>query len=371
MRHALLAIALFAIGIFAGARAHADWTLVKHDGRDHVTAANIAEFYGLGPVQREGATFTMSKGQRRLKGRIGSAEFYINRLKFILSYPAAERDGQPIISRMDLVKLIEPVLRPSKIRNAEPIRTVILDPGHGGHDHGARSIYGSEKNYALDVAKRCKAFLESRGYKVYLTRTSDYFVPLEDRAKFANQFSNAIFISIHFNSGGAHASGLEVFTLAPRGVPSMASDGPRMSDLVECRGNKRDGENMALATATHAALVGRSRMYDRGIKRARFVVIREIEIPGVLVEGGFLSNPGDAKLIHSVEYRNILASGLATAVENYKRATTAPPSTPVARGPNISLREPVVETGAGTAEPAREPPGPAEPHVQHAPEPDP
>jgi N-acetylmuramoyl-L-alanine amidase len=145
------------------------------------------------------------------------------------------------------------------------------------------------------------------------------FVPLEERARIANKLDNALFISVHFNSGGA-GTGLETYTLAPRGVPSMMADGPRISDLDLCRGNVRDAENMALATATHASLVVRSKMYDRGIKRARFVVIRDITIPGVLIEGGFLSNTYDAKLIATPEYRQQMASCILQAVQNYRRA---------------------------------------------------
>jgi N-acetylmuramoyl-L-alanine amidase len=100
----------------------------------------------------------------------------------------------------------------------------------------------------------------------------------------------------------------------------MMADGPRISDLDPCRGHKNDAENMALATATHAAMVVRSRMFDRGIKRARFVVIRDIDIPGVLVEGGFLSNILDSRYIASPAYRQQMASCVLQAVQNYRRA---------------------------------------------------
>ena len=134
------------------------------------------------------------------------------------------------------------------------------------------------------------------GFKVVLTRTNDTFIPLGERTRIANQYTNALFIAVHFNSGGA-GTGLETYTLAPRGVPSMMADGPRVSDLEQCTGNAHDAENMALATATHAAMVVKSKLFDRGIKRARFVVIRDIAIPGVLVEGGFQTNMNDARII--------------------------------------------------------------------------
>lgn len=297
-----------------------DWTLMKHSGRDYVTFDNVAKFYGLGGVQRVSSNgFTMKLGSRSLRGQAGSVEFFINNLKFNLSYPVAEINGKLCVSRMDLVKVIEPVLRPSKIKGAELIDTIVLDAGHGGHDNGAYSSYGWEKQFSLDVANRARLLFQQAGFKVVMTRSTDTFVSLDQRVRFANRFQNALFLSIHFNSGGS-GTGLETFTLAPRGVPSMASDGPRITDLQLCPGNARDAENIALATATHAALVVRSKMYDRGIKRARFVVIRDITIPGVLVEGGFLSNSFDAKLVATPEYRQQMAVSLLQAVQNYRRA---------------------------------------------------
>ncbi len=296
-----------------------EWTLYKVGGRDHVSLENVAEFYNLGALRRANNDFSMSVGYKSLRGAAGSVEFYINGLKFNLSYPIAEVDGKLVVSRMDLTKVIEPVLRPSKIKGAEKIDTIVLDAGHGGHDRGALSPYGCEAAYTLDTVFRTRALLMQAGFKVVLTRSSDTFIPLGERTRIANQYSNALFIAVHFNSGGA-GTGLETYTLAPRGVPSMMADGPRVSDLELCQGNGNDAQNMALATATHASLVVRSKMYDRGIKRARFVVIRDIQIPGVLIEGGFLSNLYDARIIAMPAYRQQMASCILQAVQNYRRA---------------------------------------------------
>ena len=304
--------------LVATARA-AEWTLYKVAGRDFVTLENLSEFYNLGSVRRANNDFTMAIGQRSLRGTAGSVEFYINGLKFNLSYPITELDGKLLVSRMDLTKVIEPVLRPSKIKGAEKVNTIVLDAGHGGHDRGALSPYGCEADFTLDVVQRTRALLMQAGFKVVLTRSNNTFISLNERTRIANQYANALFISVHFNSGGA-GTGLETYTLAPRGVPSMMADGPRVSDLDQCAGNGNDAQNMALATATHASLVVRSRMFDRGIKRARFVVIRDITIPGVLIEGGFLSNLYDAKLVATPTYRQQMASCILQAVQNYRRA---------------------------------------------------
>jgi N-acetylmuramoyl-L-alanine amidase len=298
-----------------------------------------------------------------VRGTVGSNELYINGLKFILSYPIAEADGEPIVSRMDLTKVIEPVLRPSRIHDAAMIDSVVLDPGHGGYDNGAMGIWGAEKNYALDVAFRAKALLEAQGLRVYMTRTADEFIPLEDRVRFANMHPTALFVAIHFNSGDAAANGIETYTLAPRGVPSMAAQGPLLSDMVANPGNVRDSENMALACAMHASLIYHSRLYDRGIKRARFVVIRDITIPGVLIEGGFLSNPSDAQLIATEQYREQEAECIAIGIRNYRNAVNGPPPEPQ-EGSGVVVRDdaniappPVAEAPA--PQPAASPIAPA------------
>lgn len=356
MRPVFLAlIALLFIGL-SGLHA-TDWTVIKYEGRDYVTFENMAEFYGLTGAKREGTTETMSIGTRSLRGQSGSVEFYINGLKFNLSYPVIDHQGHLCVSRMDLVKVIEPVLRPSKIQGAEAIDTIVLDAGHGGHDNGAMSLYGAEKTYTLDVASRARMLLMQAGLKVVMTRSTDTFVPLEERCQIANKYQNGLFVAIHFNSGG-NGTGVETYTLAPRGVPSMMADGPRVSDLQECPGNVRDAENMALATATHAAVIIRSRMADRGIKRARFVVIRDITIPGVLVEGGFLSNNYDARLIAMPEYRQQLATSIYQAVQLYRKAVGAHPSAVVAKTPADAGPTPAdaaVDHRNETAQPAPSP----------------
>ncbi len=331
----------------------AEWTLIKIGGRDYLPLDNVAEFYGLGRVQRNGGEALMELGARSLRGSANSVEFYINRLKFNLSYPLEESGGRICISRMDLTKVIEPVLRPQKIKNAEKVDTIVLDPGHGGHDKGAESPYGCEKDFALDVGLRARMLLTQAGYKVVMTRSSDVFIPLHERAALANQYANALFIAVHFNSGGA-GTGLETYTLAPRGVPSMMADGPRISDLDPCPGNINDSQNIALATATHAAMVVRSRMFDRGIKRARFVVIRDITIPGVLIECGFLSNSYDAKLVATASYRQQMATSILQAVQNYRRAVGTQIGEVMARSsdaaPRVETNSPMLRATPSTTE---------------------
>ncbi|MBV9674543.1 MAG: N-acetylmuramoyl-L-alanine amidase [Verrucomicrobia bacterium] len=297
-----------------------DWTITKFDNRDYLPLDQIARFYSFTQADLTSDIPTLSGATLRLQGGVNSRELYLNGLKFILSFPIIRVGDKVLMSRMDLSKLVEPVLRPAKIRGS-PVHTIVLDPGHGGFDQGAQSQFGSEKDFALDVALRARQLLVRFGYNVRLTRASDVFVPLEERAMYANSEPAAVFISIHFNAGAREdASGIETYTLAPRGVPSSNDDFLSLADFRPCVGNLRDGENIALASAMHSALITRIGGPDRGIKRARFVVLRDILIPGVLVEGGFLTSPQDQLRIATPAYRQLLAEAISQGVRAYSRA---------------------------------------------------
>ena len=146
-----------------------------------MSVENVADFYALGQIQKTSNDFILRGDKRSLRGAANSKEFYVNNLKFNLSYPVVEHDGHLCVSRMDLTKLIEPVMRPGRIKDAEKIDTIVLDAGHGGHDNGAVSIYGNEKTFALDVVSRARLLLMQAGLKVVLTRSTDDFIPLYDR----------------------------------------------------------------------------------------------------------------------------------------------------------------------------------------------
>jgi N-acetylmuramoyl-L-alanine amidase len=297
-----------------------DWTLIKHDGRDYVPVEDVAKFYSFTQADYSNDTVNLEGATLRVQGAVNARELYLNGLKFILSFPIIKVDNRILMSRMDLSKLVEPVLRPAKIPTS-PAHTVVLDAGHGGFDQGAVSMLGNEKDFALDVVERARDLLTKAGFNVRLTRSGDVFVPLEDRAAFANRQSNAVFVSVHFNAGAREdAGGIETYSLAPRGVPSTNSAGLTLADFQPCVGNLRDPENIALATAMHAALITKLGVSDRGIKRARFIVLRDCNIPAVLIEGGFLTNSQDRVRIATPVYRQMLAQAILQGVISYNRA---------------------------------------------------
>lgn len=301
------------------------WKVVKVDGRDYVTGQSVQLFYRFSTHKVEGNHVWFRNPNLIIKGQIGSQELLVNNIKFVMSYPILYQGGQALFSRLDLCKLIEPVIRPSYIGSSEIFNTVVLDAGHGGHDSGSKGVYGYEKNYALAMVLVVREALIKRGFKVILTRSNDTFLTLQSRVALANKTPNSIFISIHFNSGGSAASGIETFALTPQGSASSLARGGGFSNSARI-GNEFDSENIALATAVHAQVVHRFKLIDRGIKRARWTVLTGCNRPGILFEGGFVTNARECQLIASDQYRKALAEAIGDAVTNYRKALAPKPA---------------------------------------------
>lgn len=292
------------------------------NGMAYVPLSRIAAEYGMNaPALTGPMEFTASGGGHSLAVKSGSRQVLIDGIRHWLSYPAAMSGNAVFVSETDLAKTIGPAMRPGSVKGFRPVTTVVLDPGHGGHDRGARSSFGYEKEFALDVSSRVKAKLEKAGLKVVMTRRSDVFIPLESRPALARKWPNPIFVSIHFNSSDANtaANGIEVFAIAPLGAPPSGQAVPRDRDRQREAGHALEPVNLVLASTVHHALLGRTASFDRGVKRARFVVLKEASMPAVLIEGGFLTNPAEASRIASPAWRDALADGIVTGILEYKK----------------------------------------------------
>lgn len=309
----------FVLGM-AGARA--DWQLKRFDGRDYVRIDEIAQFYDLPRgVSPHDKMLFLNRGKKSLKLTQDSRQIQLNGVNYWLSFPVIQRDGDYWISRMDLGKTIEPAFRPEMVQDLHGFTTVILDAGHGGHDRGAIGPYEVEKNFTLDVARRVRNELQRAGLRVIMTRNNDTFVELHDRANIANSKLNSIFVSLHFNaSPNTGATGLEIFSVSPRGSPSTEYDELLVRDMVQEYGNENEVQSFVLASAIyHSMQRGTLMMFDRGVKRARFAVLRLTKMPAVLVEGGFLTNGSDARQVANTEWRDKYAKAIATGILEFKK----------------------------------------------------
>jgi N-acetylmuramoyl-L-alanine amidase len=237
-----------------------------------------------------------------------------------LSYPVRQAEGGLAISRVDVTRTLAPALRPEAVSGLRPVTTVVLDAGHGGHDRGALSPFGDEKDFALDVVGRVRRKLRAAGLRVVQSRDSDVFIPLEARPALARKYRNAIFVSIHFNAAGRQsAAGLEIFAIAPQGAPPTGQRQPEAHDCQHENGHALEPVNLVLATTLYQTVLGKLSSFDRGVKRARFAVLREATVPAVLIEGGFLTEPTEAAQIASANWRQQYADAIAAGIWEYKR----------------------------------------------------
>ncbi|VVM05510.1 N-acetylmuramoyl-L-alanine amidase AmiA [Methylacidimicrobium cyclopophantes] len=294
--------------------------------REYVPIEEFCRFYGLSASEPALGEIHLSGGAGTVEGKQGSPYVYIDGIRHALSFPLLEKDGRWYVSRTDLSCLFDPVFRPWRVPVRSSFRGVVIDPGHGGHDKGARSRNGRyEKEYALDTARRLGTILRAKGIPVVFTRTSDLFVPLEERVRIAQEHPDYVFVSLHYNQSEPSGHGVETYCLAPRGAPS-SNNGiwVRRVDYLPLPGNGNDLLNTLLAHDIHLELV-RLRPddpeMDRGFRRARFVVLRDNPLPGVLVEGGFLSDPVDSAWVDQPGYRQQLAAAVARGLERFFQAT--------------------------------------------------
>jgi N-acetylmuramoyl-L-alanine amidase len=266
-------------------------------------------------------TFRAASSHGQLEITVGRRTAIWNGLNLDLGFAPRATNGEPLVHSLDLEKTLQPLtLQPALLER--PGRIIVIDPGHGGFNFGAKSAANGrfEKEFALDWAFRLERLLTDRGWTVRLTRTNDVDLPLPDRVAFADSVNADLFISLHFNSteesdGAADAGGIETYCLTPVGIPSSLTR--RYDDEMHTvlPNNAFDAENYCYAARLHAALVQATKRKDRGVRRARFMgVLRTQNRPAVLVEGGYLTNPAEARLIGAPSYRQKLAEAVARAL---------------------------------------------------------
>lgn len=305
----------------AGAQPVDPWQVIKVGAHDYLSVDNIAKFYGLPTgVAAANKRIKIANEKGSLEFALDNREININGARNWLCFPVIAKDDKYLVSRMDLAKTVEPQMRPHMITSVRKLTTIVLDPGHGGHDKGARSKFGYEKDYAMDVARKLRPLLQAKGLKVILTRDGDYFVPLEVRARIANKAKDAIFVSIHFNATDRDpaASGFEIYCLTPRGAPSTYDDSLALSFMNVQPGTGVDTHSIGVAACVYHSILGHTDNPDRGIKRARFAVLRLTQIPSVLIEGGFMTERGESRMIAKKEWRADFARAISIGIENYR-----------------------------------------------------
>jgi N-acetylmuramoyl-L-alanine amidase len=226
--------------------------------------------------------------------------------------------------------------------DAEPLRLIVLDAGHGGHDPGATGPTGlMEKDVVLDVTRRVAKLVDSGlGVGVALTRNSDVFIPLRERTNFANKRRADLFVSIHANAHPrAVSEGVEVYFLSSEasdkearqvaalenGVIQLEAPGARQkgdllkSILWDLAQSEFQQESSFMAETVLDSMTQSLRLVPRGVKQAGFYVLGGAAMPAVLIEIGFMTNPREERMLANAEYREAIARAIYAGLAEYKR----------------------------------------------------
>jgi len=325
------------------------WPTRAFHGIEYVSLREFAARFGLKAEWTNGEqTMLLRDGSgERYAFETRKRDFHFDHLRIFLGDPTLPEHDALWVSKLDLIKIVAPLLRPADhaalIPAAAP-KLIVLDAGHGGIDPGKENklIGINEKTATLDVALRLKQILEARGWRVLLTRSEDKelstskVVDLQRRADLANQAHADLFLSIHFNSverDVERVTGVETYAMTPQFMLSTADERKDPMTDTAFPGNRLDYANLLLGENLHRAMLAGLKASDRGFKHARYATLRSVECPGALVECAYLSNNVEARRVATPEYRERIAEALAAGLQDYAAAVVAlhplPPPPPV------------------------------------------
>jgi N-acetylmuramoyl-L-alanine amidase len=307
------------------------------DDAPQVTEADLTEPPGVGATAKPQMTDAAEEHETATAEPVAKA----------IPEPSKTSLTRPASSLLKKPELVQPVTTPVLTRDGQSTLTrtlglkigrIVIDAGHGGHDTGTIGPTGMmEKDLCLDVALRLGKLIEQKlpGADVVFTRSDDTFVPLEDRTRIANEAKADLFVSIHANSSPDHgARGVETYYLNLKGSPDAMAVAARenavaqesihdLQDIVTkiARTEKID-ESKEFAEDVQESLAKRIQktakpVRDRGVRKAPFVVLIGADMPSILTEISFLSNPADEKLLKRPEHRQQIAEGVFQGVASY------------------------------------------------------
>jgi N-acetylmuramoyl-L-alanine amidase len=326
VRQALIVLLCIVLGqgaaVFAAppAARSSSLSMARVSGREYVSVADWARANGFIGRWVNRQSVLLTRDTTRIVLTVNSCDAEFNGILVRLLFPAYGANGGMSVSLMDLQHTFPPLLSPPR-HSSGRIRTICIDPGHGGKDPGYRvGFFRQEKTYTLLLAQELRDQLARAGFNVSLTRTKDVKIELPDRPAIANRNRADLFISLHFNAYPAAPGtiqGAEVYCLTPAGAPSSNSGG-RMGAAVSCPGNVNNQKNLFLAYNMQKALTRDLGATDRGVHYARFAVLRDAQMPSVLIEAGFLSHPVEGRRIADAGYRRQMARAIVNGILSYR-----------------------------------------------------
>lgn len=323
------------------------WDSAARAQNADVSLEEIRGFYKLMPMQTPRGSNTRAVGNGIVSLTFGPEprDITIHGCRWQLSHAVKTDDkGDLLLSRTDVVNLIDPILRPTYIANRRIVKTIVLDPGHGGHDAGTNTPLVREADVVLLVANKMAAILKERGYHVLLTHDVNRYMSDQQRLDSVKNALNPIFISLHLNSGRSDVQGAQTYTPAP------AEPGKQVLPV-----NAHDAANAALAMSLQAAMVTGAGATDAGCHRMHYSMLNSLSCPAAHVELGYATNEEEATKLNTDEYQTKLATALADGITRFAGVMNPEMVLKARPAPVVQQPEPVkVDAPAKKAKPAPE-----------------
>ena len=322
---------------------------------------DIARFYGMTISYYRSGMFLRSR-RDTVTLQYDKRLAVVNRVSVYLTHPPILRGALVYLDEKDFLQGIDPLIRNAPLWK-HPVKTILLDPGHGGKDQGAPGVGGLlEKNITLMLGHKLALLLRKCGYRVFMTRIGDSNLTLQQRVLMCEKLKPDLYISIHCNAvKNRRTMGIETYAATPQGAASTSDSKPV---LTASAGNSFNRNNYRLAYEVHKNLLAFTRAPDRGVRHARFFVIRNAVCPAILIETGFVTHPKEGPLLNNTAYQEKLVNGIVSGIMAYAKASAPPvpklPAVqkkavpPVAR-PAVQPAKPAAKTAAPAAKTVTKP----------------
>ncbi len=290
-------------------------------------------------------TLILNNEKEKITLAVGSPYALVNDKLEDIKYPVEISEGEVVVpyefagklSRIFNIPKVETPIAEVK-EHGYGINTIILDPGHGGKDPGAIGRDGlKEKDVVLDIAGDLKDRLISKGFNVVATRESDRFIPLSERVKIANKNHGDLFISIHTNASKAKAArGVEVYYLSEQAENDEGADEETAGELDGFSAGKKAAsydylntilselistanrrESIEVANKVADSIGEKLFIRNRGVKRAKFIVLKDTRMPAILIEMGFITNRFEEKNLKNSYYRKMIVDAICDGITEF------------------------------------------------------
>lgn len=320
-RSALLALALAVACGPAAVAAPRSLPYVQLGSQSFVRLSDMARLYGLRVSGGGNGHVVLSSSYHSMIFEPDSRKMSLMDVQIWLQNPVTRIRGRWAINRRDADSTLDPILRSYLHLRNRGASVVVIDAGHGGKDGGAESRVSGlvEKDANLDIARRVRALLVRADVRTLMTREEDVFIELDDRCAIASRWSPDVFVSIHCNAGpDSDAQGIETYILSKAGAASTNTRDQAPSTSYRSQpGNSHDAASAVLGFALQKRMLRDTGAEDRGLRHARFAVLKDAPCAAALVECGFLSNRSEALKLGDPAYRDRLARSIAQGVLDY------------------------------------------------------